>query len=31
MSETFGYIIAFVIAVAVTAYLIVAMLFPERF
>ncbi|MGA2282243.1 MAG: potassium-transporting ATPase subunit F [Candidatus Dormibacteria bacterium] len=31
MSETLGYIIAFVIAVAVTAYLIVAMLFPERF
>ncbi|MGP8160077.1 MAG: potassium-transporting ATPase subunit F [Candidatus Dormibacteria bacterium] len=31
MGETFGYIIAFVIAVAVTAYLIVAMLFPERF
>jgi len=31
MSETLGYIIVFVIAVAVTAYLIVAMLFPERF
>jgi K+-transporting ATPase KdpF subunit len=31
MGETFGYIIAFVIAVAVTAYLIAAMLFPERF
>jgi K+-transporting ATPase KdpF subunit len=31
MGETFGYIVALVIAVAVTAYLIVAMLFPERF
>jgi K+-transporting ATPase KdpF subunit len=31
MSETFGYIVAFVIAVLVTGYLIVAMLFPERF
>jgi len=31
MSETVGYIVAFVIAVAVTAYLVAAMLFPERF
>ncbi|MGO8687820.1 MAG: potassium-transporting ATPase subunit F [Candidatus Dormibacteria bacterium] len=31
MGETVGYIVAFVIALAVTAYLIAAMLFPERF
>jgi K+-transporting ATPase KdpF subunit len=31
MSEAFGYIVAFVVAVAVTVYLIAAMLFPERF
>jgi K+-transporting ATPase KdpF subunit len=31
MSQTFGYIVAFVIAVAVTAYLVAAMIFPERF
>jgi K+-transporting ATPase KdpF subunit len=31
MGETVGYIVAFVIAVAVTAYLVAAMLFPERF
>jgi len=31
MSQTFGYIVAFVIAVLVTAYLVSAMLFPERF
>ncbi|MGD0371797.1 MAG: potassium-transporting ATPase subunit F [Candidatus Dormibacteria bacterium] len=31
MSQTFGYIVAFVIAVLVTAYLVAAMLFPERF
>ena len=31
MSETIGYIVAFVIAVLVTGYLVAAMLFPERF
>jgi K+-transporting ATPase KdpF subunit len=31
MSETVGYIVAFVIAVLVTGYLVAAMLFPERF
>jgi K+-transporting ATPase KdpF subunit len=31
MSETVGYIVAFVIAVLVTGYLFAAMLFPERF
>ena len=31
MSQTFGYNVAFVIAVLVTGYLVVAMLFPERF
>ena len=31
MSQTFGYIVAFVIAMLVTAYLVAAMLFPERF
>jgi K+-transporting ATPase KdpF subunit len=31
MSQTPGYIVAFVIAVLVTGYLVAAMLFPERF
>ncbi|MGD0448552.1 MAG: potassium-transporting ATPase subunit F [Candidatus Dormibacteria bacterium] len=31
MSQTLGYIVAFVIAVLVTGYLVAAMLFPERF
>jgi K+-transporting ATPase KdpF subunit len=31
MSATVGYIVAFVIAVLVTGYLVAAMLFPERF
>lgn len=31
MSQTVGYIVAFVIAVLVTGYLVAAMLFPERF
>jgi K+-transporting ATPase KdpF subunit len=31
MSQTIGYIVAFVIAVLVTGYLVAAMLFPERF
>ena len=31
MSETAGYIVAFVIAVLVSGYLVAAMLFPERF
>ena len=31
MGETVGYIVAFAIAVAVTVYLVAAMIFPERF
>jgi K+-transporting ATPase KdpF subunit len=31
MSQTLGYIVAFVIAILVTGYLVAAMLFPERF
>jgi K+-transporting ATPase KdpF subunit len=31
MSQTVGYIVAFVVAVLVTGYLVAAMLFPERF
>ncbi|MGA3185159.1 MAG: potassium-transporting ATPase subunit F [Candidatus Dormibacteria bacterium] len=31
MSQTIGYIVAFVVAVLVTGYLVAAMLFPERF
>ena len=31
MGATVGYIVAFVIAVLVTGYLVAAMLFPERF
>ncbi len=31
MSQTIGYIVALVIAVLVTGYLVAAMLFPERF
>jgi K+-transporting ATPase KdpF subunit len=31
MSQTVGYIVAFVIAVLVTGYLVAAMIFPERF
>jgi K+-transporting ATPase KdpF subunit len=31
MNQTLGYIVAFVIAVLVTGYLVAAMLFPERF
>jgi K+-transporting ATPase KdpF subunit len=31
MSQTLGYIVAFLIAVLVTGYLVAAMLFPERF
>jgi K+-transporting ATPase KdpF subunit len=31
MGATLGYIVAFAIAVAVTVYLVAAMIFPERF